>query len=433
MARAERGRELFAVLRDLGWKALSLGLERGGRLIVTVAAAPVLGTRAFGVLVFATTATAILALAADLGLGVWTTRTLARGDGDARDVVTVGLTLRGLAMAPYAVGVALIARFAAQGDAQVAVVLLGIAAAFNAFSDHFGAIFRGSARFAEETRLNATRGALTMGGGLSALAVRPSLVWLCGALAAASVGTFLQGLVGALRGGRRSGDATPGRRLAVTALRESWPIWVAGLLSMLYFKVDTFFVRSLAGDAELGTYGAAYKLFEGALLLPTVVLAATFPRLARLRDDVPAQRALERRVGSALLAVGLLVGAVCHFGRTEIVLHIFGAGFQRAEESLGMLALGIPLVYVNAALTHFLIARDLERVNLWLALMMLVVTVTLDILLIPNGGGPGAALATVLAEVALTMCCLGALALRRGAARAPPGARGASRTGRTPA
>jgi PST family polysaccharide transporter len=412
MAWTARGRPLYPVLRDLSLKAVSLGLERGSRLIVIVASAPALGEAAFGVFVYTSTVTAILALAADLGLGVWTTRALARGDGDGAKVVAAGLGLRALAMVPYAVAITILALLTAEGEARSAMVLLGVAAAFNAFSDHFGAIFRGSGRFPVEARLNATRAVLTAGGGVLALALHPSLVALCVAFAAASVGAFFFGLHGVHRAhppppfaARERVDRT----LARTALRESWPIWLAGLLSLLYFKVDTFFVRSFTGDAELGAYGAAYKLFEGAMLLPAVVLAATFPRLARLRDDPPAQRRLERRLGATLLAIGVVVGATFYLTRTPLIGALFGASFHRAEDSLRVLALGIPLVYLNFGLTHFLIARDKERVNLWLSLMMLGVTVLLDVLLIPGRSGPGAALATVLAEVALTVCCLGAL------------------------
>ena len=103
---------------------------------------------------------------------------------------------------------------------------------------------------------------------------------------------------------------------------------------------------------------------------------------------------------------------------------VFGRAFVRSVDSLAVLSLGIPLVFLNFGLTHFLIARHLERVNTWLALMMLAVTVTLDSVLVPHGSGPGAALATVLAEVALTLGCLLAL-------RAPPRAPAASSTART--
>jgi len=417
MAPVAERRELYPVLRDMSLKAVSLGLERGSRLVVTVASASLLGEAAFGLFVFAGTATAILALAADLGLGVWTTRALARGEGDPGVVVTVGLGLRVLAMLPYAAAIFALGMLTAGSEARLAIALLGIAAACNAFSDHFGAIFRGSARFGDEARQNAIRAALTLGAGLVALAFRPSLPAFCGALAAATLTAFFFALARVLRLTRPR--ARFNRVVAVAALREAWPIWLAGLLSILYFKVDTFFVRSFAGDAELGAYGAAYKLFEGAMLLPAVVLAATFPRLARLRADVAAQRRLERRIAASLLATGVAVGSLAYLARASLIALLFGASFHRAEESLRVLALGIPLVYLNFGLTHFLIARDRERVNLWLAVMMLTATVLLDVLLIPRGAGPGAALATVIAEAALTVSCLGALGARPDAAIRP--------------
>ena len=89
------GRRGLLVLRNLSLKAVSLGLERGCRLAVTVVAAPVLGEAAFGRFVFASTVTAVLALAADLGLGVWTTRALARTGADSQAIVRAGLVLRG--------------------------------------------------------------------------------------------------------------------------------------------------------------------------------------------------------------------------------------------------------------------------------------------------------------------------------------------------
>jgi len=230
-------------------------------------------------------------------------------------------------------------------------------------------------------------------------------------------------------------DRSSSLALARTALRGSLPIWLAGLVSLLYFKVDTLFVRWLAGDAELGAYGAAYKLFEGAMLLPSVVLAVTFPRLVRAEADVVVRDRLERRIAGGLLAAGLVVSAVFFLGRTPLVHLFFGSGFRRAEDSLRILALGLPLVFLNYGLTHFLIARHRERVNTVLAVMMLAVVVTLDLVLIPRGSGPGAAAATSLAEVALTTGCLLALAMAtrpRLPLRSSPG-QGAPRTDRTPA
>jgi O-antigen/teichoic acid export membrane protein len=406
------GRTLRDALRNLSLKALSLGLERGGRLLVTVAAAGVLGQAPFGRFVFASTVTAMLALGTDLGLGIWTTRALARTRSGGEEVVRLGVTLRALAALPYVFAIAVAALVAARGEARSAIEWLGVAALLNAFADHFGAILRGYERFADEARLNAVRAVLTTAVGLAVLAVERSLPALCTGLAAASVGGFVYG-VATLRRIAPPAKQTPPAAIdwtrARAALRQSLPIWLAGLVSLAYFKVDTLFLHGMAGDAALGAYGAAYKLFEGALLLPAVVLAVTFPQLARAHGDPPAQRRLERQLGTSLLGLGLLVGATLFLGRALLVETIFGVGFRSAEGSLAVLAIGLPVLYVNFGLTHFLVARNLERVTTRLSLMMLALNLALDATLIPRGGGPGAAWATILSELALTACCLGAL------------------------
>jgi O-antigen/teichoic acid export membrane protein len=427
------GRQLRDAIGNLSLKALSLGLERGCRLIVVLASASVVGQAAFGRFVYASTWTALLALGTDLGLGVWTTRALARSRGDGGQVVRVGLTLRGLAAVPYGFAIAAVARFVVRGEARAAMVFLGVAALANAFVDHFGAVLRGTERFKDEARLNGSRALLTAAAGTVSLTVGRSLVSLCAGLAAASLASCVYGASILLRLyplKKSSRRARIDWALAGVALRQSLPLWFAGLLSLLYFKVDTFFLGSMAGDAELGAYGAAFKLFEGAMILPSVLLSVTFPRLARAHDDPPSQRRLERQLATLLLALGLVTGAVCLAGGAPLVRVIFGPGFDRAVGPLRILALGLPLLFLNFGLTHFLVARDMGRTTTLFALMMLVLNVALDLALIPRGWGPGAAWATVLTELALTACCLGVLRMGVVPARTLPSVQEAPRRDR---
>src|SRR5207237_10216566 len=101
--------------------------------------------------------TALLAFGTDLGLGLWTTRTLARHDDERSRIVRLGLTIRALASIPYAAAVAAVVAFAAEPGERAALALLGAAALASAFVDHFAAVLRGCDRFADDARLNATR------------------------------------------------------------------------------------------------------------------------------------------------------------------------------------------------------------------------------------------------------------------------------------
>src|SRR6185436_4965662 len=99
-----------------------------------------------------------------------------------------------------------------------------------------------------------------------------------------------------------------------------------------------------------------------------------------------------------LLVFGGVVGALLFGASERIVGVVFGRAFLRAGESLRWLSLGVPVMFLNAGLWYFLLARNLEVRNLLLAAALLVVNVGLNLVLIPRLRGPGAALATVLTE-----------------------------------
>ena len=400
-------------------KALSVPLEKGCRIALMVVAAPILGTAAFGSYQFAFAATAMLALCTDLGTGVWTTRALARDRAVAPLVVGTVMRLRLAASLPYLALIAGAAALAGPGDTRRAMALLGLAALANAFIDYFLAIFRGFERLADEARLNVARAVALAGGGLAALAFSRTVTALAAGLLAGMVASGAYGL--ALlrdRYGLELRRALPSdRALRRRAAGEAFPLWLATLLSLLYFKGDVVLLKAFSGNAEVGAYSAAYKVFEGLMIVPSVVLAATFPLLARARDNRAQQRRWETALVMLLLALGLAVGAGVYLTSERIIRLVFGAGFHRATPSLRVLAGALPVLFLNFGLTHFLIARDLERRNLLFAGLMLVVNVSVNLMLIPRLGGPGAAWATLATELALTACC--ALALRERPAATP--------------
>jgi O-antigen/teichoic acid export membrane protein len=395
-------------------KALSVPVEKACRLLLVWVAARILGAAAFGSYQFAFAATAMLAVCTDLGMGVWTTRALARDRTRAPAIVATALRLRLVASFPYLVVVALASALAGPGDTRSALAWLGMAALVNAFVDYLLAIFRGFERLTDEAHLNVARALFISVGALGALALRPTVAALSAGIFVGMLGVGGYGLRLLQRG--YGLDVRAGRfdrELWRSAAAEALPLWLATLFSLLYFKGDVVVLKAFAGDAEVGAYSAAYKIFEGLMIVPSVVLAATFPPLARAKDDPERQRRWEAALVTLLLALGLGVGAALYAASDRLVAKVYGAGFERAVPSLRVLSGALPILFLNFGLTHFLIARDLERRNLLFAALMLVVNVVANLVLVPRRFGPGAAWATLLTEVALTICCALALSLQR--------------------
>jgi O-antigen/teichoic acid export membrane protein len=404
--------EVRLALSNMAWKVFSFPLEKLCRFLLVAAAARALGTAPFGRFRFATTVTLLLALTMDLGMGMWTIRELARSRTRAATIARTVLRVRALSGLPYLFLIAIAALLSGPGETRVAISLLGVSGLASALIDHAVAVFRGHERFSDEAQVNVARAVLVLGAALVGMGLRRSLV---GLTAGVMVGTVVAALYSLwiLRRHYRlllagdEGGYDPA--LARTIVRDGVPIWLAGLVSMLYFKGDTVILKFFAGDAVLGAYSAAYQIFEGSMLVPAMLLAAAFPPLARAHLVRERQRQWERLVFSVLLVLGLAVGAVCYAARRPIIELVFHGGFAQAIPSLRILALGVPLLYVNYGLTHFLIARDLGQRNMAFSAMMLVLNVALNLVAIPRLGGPGAAWATVITEAALTLCCLVAL------------------------
>ena len=397
------------------YRAISVAVEKGCRLALIVIAAPILGPTAFGAYQFALTLTALFAMVADVGLSTWTIRGLARDRRRSREIAAVGFRVRGLGVLPFLLAAGIAAYLSGPGASRVLIVLLGVAAVANMFGDYAGAIFRGLERLRDEAVLNIGRALLVTAVALAALrASGGSAIGLAAGMAAGSLVSAAYGrwLVFS-RTDVLVGDRSQlGGGVAIRqALVESAPIWVAMLLGLLYYKIDVLILRAIAGDAELGAYSAAYKVFEAAAILPTIVMAAGLPPLARAYRDPARRRHWERRLAGVLLAMGALVAVGIYVARRPIVGLLFGADFVAAVPSLGILAATIPLSFVNAGLLQFLIARGLERRSVVLSGVLLMINVGVNLVAIPRLGGPGAAWATMVTEAAVTLGCLVALRL----------------------
>jgi PST family polysaccharide transporter len=411
--------ELRKAAANFFFKAISSPLEKVCRLLLVFVAAPGLGAASFGAFQFASTVAGLLSGCTEFGLGTWTTRAIARDVEGADGILAVGFRFRMAAAVPYLLLLGAFALAQAPGTSQRVFVLLGAAALAGSFVDYIGAILRGYEDFRREAVVNALRGVLTVAGALGALHWFGSLVGFAagltaGATASAGLGLVLLRHQGRTRRPGKVGPAFDGKT-ARMAIRQAIPIWLVGLLSTLYFKSDVVLVRYFCGDSEVGAYGAAYRVFEASTILPSTIMAVAFPRLARARRMPEGQlTGLEGRLVVFLAILGTITGLVMYLASARFTGWVFGGGFARSAISLRVLALDVPVLFVNFALAPVLLARGRERRYVVFAALMLVVNVSVNLVLIPRMGGPGAAWATLVTDVALALACSALLGVGRG-------------------
>jgi O-antigen/teichoic acid export membrane protein len=164
------------------------------------------------------------------------------------------------------------------------------------------------------------------------------------------------------------------------------------------YRIDQLFVGTMAGSTELGLYSYAVTWAETLFYLPQTLVAVQRPDLVRATRSGAARRAAAiYRVALTLslpLAIGLLVAAP--FLCTTLV----GRDFRGSIDDLRVLVAGTAGILALQLLGNALTAQRRPLLETAATAVAFAVTVILDIVLIPDHGGLGAAIAASVAYTA---------------------------------
>jgi O-antigen/teichoic acid export membrane protein len=405
--------------RGAGWKLGSDLLGRVLQYILLWSAARSLSQGDFGDFTFALSIGFMLAQVADFGLQLYVQRELARlhlagatarpyfvDEEAAGRIVGGGLALKGGLSVAAMLLIGAVVAVEPVGN-KGALVLVGLSMVLGTGLDYLSYIFRALGRLDYEAWASLVSRVVNLGLGVSLL-VMGAGVW---GLALAGNAAMLVAL----------GISYRRLRLYIKPVwRPDWRYWrrsmgqptavgIGIIFSIISFRVDNLLIAPMVGREGLAVYNVAYKLFEPSLILPGVVLAATFPLLSqaagvaslgvgRLRDVLgQTSGALALLGGGAGLAIAAAAG--------PIIGLLYGQEYAASVPVLQVLAAACLPMFVSYGLTHALIAVDKPRLYAAFTLVSLFVNVGANLALIPTLGVAGAAVATVVTEVALCLMC----------------------------
>lgn len=394
--------------RNLAWKTGATAVEKLLRLGLIVSAARLLGPDRWGQYTYALTLAFLAVQLADLGLSLFVSREIARdGRVDERFLGEV-LGVKGALSLLYvvALGGAVIWH---SGESTVAIALAGCAviAMSQSLLELASHVFRGVQDLALEARATTVMAAcqVSLGGlALAALWLNPqdldAVTTYVGALAIAGCGGawLAWRQVARLVSVRPRWSGAMWRRFRVEVL----PLGVAIVASLLYYKIDVPMIRAFHGDVQTGLYTASYKLLEVLAIVPSILMAATFPALSERVARAPKEAmALHGTSLRWLVLAGAVIGGGLALMPEWIVAVLYGERFSAAATLLPVLGWSVVLVFVNYLQTHMLVALGLVKAQMWISLGLIGVNVGLNWLWIPTHGGLGAAWATLATEVCL--------------------------------
>ncbi|MBO9470146.1 flippase [Endozoicomonas sp. G2_2] len=172
---------------------------------------------------------------------------------------------------------------------------------------------------------------------------------------------------------------------------------LGSIVAFLNYRLDIFLVNLLLGPAATGLYSVAVRLIEQLWLISTAVSTVLLPRLSAMVGDEVGRGALTSLVSRLTMWATLLASAVLAAASGPLTELLFGEEFRGAATALIVLLPGVVLISSGRVIANDLAARGMVGINMYLAILTLVVNVIGNILLIPIYGIVGAALATSIA------------------------------------
>jgi len=175
------------------------------------------------------------------------------------------------------------------------------------------------------------------------------------------------------------------KELALSLLKDSWPLILTGLVVSVYMKIDQVMIKNMLNNVEVGYYATialTNSLFPAIVNAKKVSNKFYFNRMQKLYDIL------------AWMAISIAV-PVSIFSK-DIIIIIFGNEFQSAAPVLTIYIWAGVAVFLGVASSQYLVTENFTKLSFSRSLIGMVINVILNLVLIPKYGIVGAAYATLI-------------------------------------
>jgi PST family polysaccharide transporter len=187
-------------------------------------------------------------------------------------------------------------------------------------------------------------------------------------------------------------------------LGEGVPLLLSALAVMIYMRSDIIMLGKIAGYQAAGIYAAASQISEACALLPLALMPALFPALVRWRRFGIEfyQRKFELLF---LIAVssGLLFSLILTFAANTVVTLLFGGNYLPAASVLVVHGWTIIFVFIGITQSGYEVTEGLTWFATCKTCIGAVLNIGLNLLFIPRYGPVGSAVATLIAQVFMSV------------------------------
>ncbi|PKF63062.1 flippase [Psychromonas sp. psych-6C06] len=190
------------------------------------------------------------------------------------------------------------------------------------------------------------------------------------------------------------------KNCAKSLLKDSWPLILSGLVISMYMKVDQIMIKNMLGSADVGQYAAAVRLSEVWYFIPMIISSSLFPAILNAKKvSKELYYSRMQKLYDLMAWIAVFIAIPMTFLSDWIIRLLYGIEFIEAGGVLMIHIWSAVFVFLGVSSSKWFIAEGLQIYSFYRTLAGAALNVLLNILLIPEYGIYGAAMATLVAQL----------------------------------
>ncbi len=193
------------------------------------------------------------------------------------------------------------------------------------------------------------------------------------------------------------------RGLQRAMMYASYPLMINHLLASIFWRIDMWLLKPLAGTAAVGIYSAGVKYLDGFNVIPSYLTMAIFPLMSRYAKESHESLIRAYQLAIRLLVMTALPIAILVTVLAESLIRILGGSAFLPDSAIALTLLiwSIPVGFVNSVTQYVLIAVNQQRFLTRAFILGVSFNIIANLFMIPRFGYAGAAVVTILSEWSL--------------------------------
>ncbi len=186
-------------------------------------------------------------------------------------------------------------------------------------------------------------------------------------------------------------------------ISEGWPLAIAAIFVMLYFRLNILILSFLKGSAAVGIFGLSYKILENLIFLPAMFVGLLMPLMSEAaKSDLEKLKIILRKALDAIIVFLVPLVGLTLVLSDKIIYFIAGKNFSESISVLNILIFAAALIFLATLWSNAIIALGKQKQLLKIYFSGVVLSVGANTLLTAYFSYIGTAVATLATEFLVT-------------------------------